>query len=198
MDERNLALVIYRWVATRDNAHLCSNSCSVCFCNEDYHAVINFYPNNLVELSVEDRCSKETVFYLHFEIRDLKSSTEKIESFFKFLKHPPKKEQLNVDLIENKQINILLSCTSGLTTSYFAYLMQEKMNKVHQNIKIDAVSFTKVDEVENQYDYILLAPQISYKYDEFKEKYGDKVMMMDTIDFASLNVDSVLNQIILN
>ena len=149
MDERNLAPVIYRWVATRDNAHLCSNSCSVCFCNEDYHAVINFYPNNLVELSVEDRCSKETVFYLHFEIRDLKSSTE-------------------------------------------------KMNKVHQNIKIDAVSFTKVDEVENQYDYILLAPQISYKYDEFKEKYGDKVMMMDTIDFASLNVDSVLNQIILN
>ena len=101
-------------------------------------------------------------------------------------------------MIENKQINILLSCTSGLTTSYFAYLMQEKMNKVHQNIKIDAVSFTKVDEVENQYDYILLAPQISYKYDEFKEKYGDKVMMMDTIDFASLNVDSVLNQIILN
>ena len=49
--------------------------------------------------------------------------------------------------------------------------------------------------MQSQYDYILLAPQIAYKLPEYRQKYGDRVMTVDSRDFASYDVKRVLNRL---
>ncbi len=64
-------------------------------------------------------------------------------------------------------LKILLCCTSGLTTSYFAYLMPGRttlLNQTHHCVDVDAINYLELDAIQNQYDCILLAPQIDYHY----------------------------------
>ena len=95
----------------------------------------------------------------------------------------------------NTQINILLTCTTGLTTSYYAYLLEEYFQKNHLDITIDAVGYQELEHIQNKYDYIFVAPQISYQYINLHERYGDKVFLIDSYDFATGNIDAVLNNL---
>lgn len=74
--------------------------------------------------------------------------------------------------------------------------MQEALNQTHHCVDVDAINYLELDAIQNQYDCILLAPQIDYHYWELRQKYGEKVMMIDTIDFASGNVNRLLKQLI--
>lgn len=191
-----LTPIVYKWVATKEDSHECKDTCSVCFCNDKYHAKINFHENNLIELSVVSKKTNESVFYLHFQIHDLKTTTDNIKSFFCFLENPTEPDSTEQIKPQTRNFKILLSCTAGLTTSYYAYLMQKALDQDHQHIKVDAINYLMLDKVQAQYDYILLAPQISHLYHQLRQKYGNKVMMIDAIDFASGNVNKVINQVI--
>ncbi len=94
-------------------------------------------------------------------------------------------------------MKLLVSCTSGLTSSYyFAYTMKNALDKAGVPVIIGAVSFTEIDKVQARYDYILLAPQITYKLPEYRKKYGDRVMNVDSRDFARYDVIRVMNRLI--
>ena len=95
----------------------------------------------------------------------------------------------------HRPIRLLISCTSGMTSSYFAYTMQNSLNTAGLVMTVDAVSYTEIDKVQEAYDYILLAPQIAYKLSEYQAKYGSKVMSIDAMDFASSNVNRVVNKL---
>ncbi len=41
-----------------------------------------------------------------------------------------------------------------------------------------------------------MAPQIAYKLPEYRQKYGDRVMTVDSRDFASYDVNRVLNRLV--
>lgn len=192
----NLTSVVYNWLLTMEQARPCQNTCSICFSNDRYHAVINFYDHNLMELIIQD--NGKIVFYLHFEIKDFKVVSKNIRSFFEFLKKPPRKDDLHIKELKKEGVKILLSCSSGMTTSYFAYLMQEALDKGNFNVKVDAISYLELDKVQEKYDYILLAPQIAYKFNDYKNKYGVKVMLINTMDFASGNVNGVINNLLVN
>ncbi len=80
----------------------------------------------------------------------------------------------NVPAAKNGQLMwLLISCTSGVTSSYFAYTMKNAMNKAGLEIIIDAISITEIHKIHSQYDYILLAPQVAYALPEYRKKYGD-------------------------
>ena len=74
--------------------------------------------------------------------------------------------------------------------------MKNALDKVGVEATIDAVSFTEIDKVQSEYDYILLAPQIAYKLPEYRKKYGNRVMKVDSRDFASYDVNRVINRVI--
>ena len=48
----------------------------------------------------------------------------------------------------------------------------------------------------NYYDLILIAPQVSYTYLKLKEKFGHKVMKIDTMDYASCNIKNVIHNLV--
>lgn len=189
--------LIYQWVAGMCHAKACPDTCSVYFCSDPYRGRIHFHEHNVVELAIEDNRTDENVFYLHFEMTDMKIIVDHIRSFFHFLCGHTEEVSLDASKVSShEQLKILLSCTAGLTTSYFAYLMQEALAPLKENITIDAVSYLDLDQVQQDYDIILLAPQIAYKYPELKERYGSKLMKIDTLDFATGNVNHVLNEVL--
>lgn len=189
-----LTPIIYKWVSYIDESEECSRHCSFNFRNDEMDASIKFYEENIIELTIKNRINQETLFYLHFQMTDIKTTIDKIKVFLDYLYHQ-NKEDTEIRNIEKKPIKILLSCSSGITTTYFAHLMQEKLKEENSMIEVNAVGYTRLDLVADQYDLILLAPQISHLYTKLKSKYGSKVMEISTLDFASRNVGHVINEI---
>lgn len=114
----------YRWVSTMKNAHICHDKNIVCFCNDKYHAHIIFYKEfNMMELSIEDKWTEKNVFYLHFEMMDILSTRKNILSFFQFLKDENHHNKVNSSL-KLSSLKILICCTSGLTSHYYAQCRQ--------------------------------------------------------------------------
>ena len=181
-------------------SHACVNKKAerISFCNDKYHATVAFHENCIVELTVTDKGTDEIPFYLHFQMREPESSRNNIKAFFDFfMKKDEEKDELDVAaLAKSRPIKLLISCTSGMTSSYFAYTLQNSLSSEGLVMAIDAVSYTQIDKVWEEYDYILLAPQIAYKLPEYQSKYGKKVMTIDAMDFARGNVNGVVNRLV--
>lgn len=194
---QSLQCEIYHWLASMKCACVKKKCGIVSFCNELYKAQAVFHDNGLMELSVEDKKTGEIPFYLHFEVKEMESTREHIEAFFDFFKNKgAAQENLDIEAVKNQRpMRLLISCTSGLTSSYFAYTMKNALDKAGVHITIDAVSCGEIDRVQEQYDYILLAPQIAYRLKEYQSKYGNRVMTVDSREFATYDTNRVVNRI---
>lgn len=191
MNKERLFHYFYKWLGNLQNAHICDEKKMICFCNENYHAHIIFYKEfNMMELSIEDKWTGKNVFYLHFEMMDILSTRKNILSFFQFLKDENHHNKVNSSL-KLSSLKILICCTSGLTSHYYASLMQQ----AQQNIIVDAYPIMNLEEIANDYDIILLAPQVAYMYPNLKRKFGKKVMEVEAMDFATGNVNHTLESI---
>ena len=73
--------------------------------------------------------------------------------------------------------------------------MQEVFENQKKNIQVDAYSVLELENIEKDYDVILLAPQVSYMYPFLKKKFGKKIMQIEAMDFATGNVNHTLETI---
>ena len=188
---------IYRWVSSMKCAHISKNPNRIHFYHQTRKGTIAFYEGYILELSVEDCQSGQCPFYIHFAIQGKEQAKGNIRLFFQALEGKGAgQEALDRCAVRRmKPLKILVSCSCGITSSYFALLMQEALDRAGAQIKVSAVCYTDVEKVQEEYDHILLAPQISYMLPEFQKRYGNKVLAIDMVDFASRNVEHVLNTI---
>jgi cellobiose-specific phosphotransferase system component IIB len=116
---------------------------------------INFHELevNIVEMIVTNLADDENKFYLHFELRDLAYAEELFAEMLETI----------IELKNHQKLKILLSCTGGMTTSYFAEKLNDAANLLSLNYEFNAVPFYKLYEVAVNYSVILLAPQIAYQ-----------------------------------
>ena len=155
----------YRWVSTMKNAHVCHDKNIVCFCNDKYHAHIIFYKEfNMMELSIEDKWTEKNVFYLHFEMMDILSTRKNILSFFQFLKDENHHNKVNSSL-KLSSLKILICCTSGLTSHYYASLMQQ----AQQNIIVDAYPIMNVEDVANDSKFLKEYDEVVNNFNSYME-----------------------------
>ena len=88
-------------------------------------------------------------------------------------------------LIKKPKIKILLCCSGGLTTTYFAYKIDEA---------IAATGYNELFKKGEQYDVILLAPQVSFMYAKVKKIFKDKYLLnIPAQVFAKYDVKEILN-----
>ena len=94
-------------------------------------------------------------------------------------------------------MKILLCCAAGMSTS----LLVENMKKVAKErgfaAEIVAVAVHEFDEYIDQFDVVLLGPQIRYKLPSFKQAAAEKGKPCDVIDAAAygmVNGAKVLDQ----
>lgn len=98
-----------------------------------------------------------------------------------------------------KRLNILLVCAAGASTSLLASRMKKSAESLEDKIIIDARSVSELENVIGKYDYVLVAPQITYMLPEIREvamDYDVKVQAIDPGDFASANGEAVLNAVL--
>lgn len=134
----------------------------------DYcYGEIVFNAMNIIELSVMNTYSNEAEFYLHFQMKTMKHA---IELFYEMLTCIKK-------LVTQPVMRILLSCSGGMTTSYFAQKMNQAAQLLFMNYEADAVGYNNLFNIGHKYDVILLAPQISYMHAKVQEIFKNQIVL---------------------
>ncbi|MBQ7704956.1 MAG: ROK family protein [Selenomonadaceae bacterium] len=130
---------------------------------------INFYELEvtIVEMSVTNLADDENKFYLHFELREIAYAEELFSQMLETI----------TDLKNQQKLKILLSCTGGLTTGFFADKLNEAAELLSLEYEFDAVPFHKIYNVGFDYSVILLAPQIAYQLKNAQEILHDKLVL---------------------
>ena len=150
-------------------------------------ASILFYIDpDIVEFTITMKETGEVVFYLHFQ----PDNPVHGEELFHDLVHSL------ITLKEHQEVQILLCCTSGLTTSYFASQLNDAASVLKLNYVFSAVSYEELFEKEYHSELILLAPQISFQYEAVKEALPDtRVLKIPTELFARYDASALIDLI---
>lgn len=146
----------------------------------DYgEATITFTPLEgtvIVEFNIITKKDGSVKFYLHFELNDEDHAKQLYNELVETL----------VNLKDEKTLQVLLSCSAGLTTSMFAANLNSVAEMLGLDYHFEAVPYLNIYEEASNYDVVLLAPQISYMYKRLNESLPNKpVLQIPTSIFAS-------------
>lgn len=114
---------------------------------------IVFHDEDVMELSVTNKNTGDIEYYLHFQMQTLKHAV----GLFNEMIHTI------LSYNEQKTLKVLLSCSSGLTTGFFAEELNNGAKTLNKNYYFNAVAYNELADAGRDYDMILLAPQISYQ-----------------------------------
>ena len=84
-------------------------------------------------------------------------------------------------------MKIMLICAGGMSTG----ILMNKMNK-SPDIEVKAFSADECKEHSQDYDVLLLAPQISYRENEIKNSVNRPVGIIKPLDYALGNVKEII------
>jgi len=89
-------------------------------------------------------------------------------------------------------MNILLLCSAGMSTS----LLVNNIKKVAPaDYKVEAHPFAMLDSLVDEYDVILVGPQIRFKFEEIKkicEEKGKKCRLIDMMTYGRMDGKAAL------
>lgn len=139
--------------------------------------------NTIVEFNIISNKDNSVKFYLHFELNDEEHAKQLYDEMVETL----------INLKDEKTLRVLLSCSAGLTTYMFAENLNSVAGMLGVDYQFNAVSYLNIyEEVEN-YDVVLIAPQIGYMFNRLKESLPNKlVLQIPTSIFASYDALSAL------
>lgn len=109
---------------------------------------------DIIELIVTNKVIDNVEFYIHFQMTNLHHSISLFEEMMECIQNAMRKTTKKV----------LLSCSSGFTTSMFAEKLNEAAKVLELDYEFNAVGFMDLFDEGINYDIILLAPQISYQH----------------------------------
>ncbi|MPN36101.1 PTS system cellobiose-specific EIIB component [bioreactor metagenome] len=93
-------------------------------------------------------------------------------------------------------MKILLICANGLSTSILMQKMEKWGKQKDIDLSVKAVPIGGYEGVYQDYDCILVAPQISYKLDEVKKNaVGKPVGKIDSVDYGMGNVANIMKSV---
>lgn len=160
------------------------DSHSYIFTYKDKKASFLIWPNGIIEEIIEK--DNKNVFYLHYQFYNFSYA---IDLFHRMMNHLLIEEEI----IKKK---ILLCCSGGMTTGYFASRANQFCQLNQLPYKLDANSVDKIISIYQDYELILLAPQVHYRLREIEEKIKDKkIVLIDTTTFASYDCAKLLHLI---
>ena len=146
-----------------------------------------FHDDDIVELVITDIKNDEVCFYLHFQLKDDDHAKDLFNEMSDTL----------MSLKTKRVYRVLLSCTSGLTTSFFASELNRAASELKLSYEFSAVSFSHIYDKGFDYDMILLAPQIHYEFDKAKEIFRTQtVMKIPAAVFAAYSTGGLIEMII--
>lgn len=94
-------------------------------------------------------------------------------------------------------VKIFLCCAAGMSTSMVVSKMRKVVTEKNLDITIEAYSISEFEDVLPRYDICMVAPQVSYKFNDFKKRCDDLNKMCYKIemkDYGMLNGEAILNK----
>lgn len=93
-------------------------------------------------------------------------------------------------------MKILLICANGLSTSILMQKMEKWGRENNRDLSVKAVPMGGYEDVYQEYDCLLVAPQISYKLKEVRETaVGKPVGEINTMDYGLGNVENIMKNV---
>lgn len=139
---------------------------------------------DVAELSLTRKSDNENIFFLHFELKE----EEHAKKLYREMAATLRRQSCR------KIVRVLLSCTSGLTTNFFASKLQEAARTLSLNYEFSAVSFNQLYSTGFSYDVILLAPQIGFELKKVQAVFRDQlVLAIPAQIFASYNAGDLID-----
>lgn len=135
-------------------------------------ANVNFYELDpgapeIVELNIIPADDPDNpTFFLHFEMDDIEHAQELFDQLVEAL----------TQLTSRTTTRILLSCTSAMTTSFFARKLAEVGKTLSLDYEFEALPITNALEAAGNYDAIMLAPQVHMYRDQMVERHPSLVV----------------------
>ena len=142
------------------------------------------WPIGVIEEAIKEE--DDLLFYLHYQFYNFHFAVDLFHRMIDKL----------TENTNSQRHTVLLCCTGGMTTGFFA----EKMNKYcelnHLLYQINASPMYELDKVYRDYDLILIAPQLRYKVIEMSQLYKPTIVQsIDPVVFATYDCLSLMNQI---
>lgn len=90
---------------------------------------------------------------------------------------------------------ILLACNAGMSTSLLVSNMQKYAKEIGIEVMIEATPVLQAEKSWQDWDIILLGPQVRHVIGKFKETVQDQipVLVIDMRDYGLMNGKNVLN-----
>lgn len=113
---------------------------------------ISFWLNHVIETVITQ--NENIVYYLHFEFISFKKTNPIFDDFFNYIKEHD----------YDKKFEVLICCSGGFTSSFFAEGLKKEAKRRQSNVIIHSGCYSHIQwqNIDKQYDLILLAPQIGY------------------------------------
>lgn len=92
-------------------------------------------------------------------------------------------------------MKVMLVCAAGMSSSILMRGIEKSIKKNGLDMEVKAFGVDSVAEHGNEYDIILVAPQIAYRIDKVREKTTKPVVPVNPVDYATANGDNVLKMI---
>lgn len=162
-----------------------------------YHDLLGeivIYNDILVEEIITDQRTGELVFYLHYEMEDGFQVVDLVETFKNRMFCVCQNEYEITE--DDTERNILLCCSSALTTTMFADMLEKYSEDNHLPYHFTAASIYDNETLSSQnYDLILMAPQVQYHTKDTAQMYHKRFLNIDPGDYASYNCRNIISRV---
>lgn len=93
-------------------------------------------------------------------------------------------------------LNILLVCTAGMSTSVLVEKMKKKAVEIGKEVNIQAVGDGALCEFADDFDVILLGPQIKFLFSKIRSQIPEQkpVEVINMVDYGTMNAEKILNR----
>lgn len=89
-------------------------------------------------------------------------------------------------------MKILLVCAGGMSTSILMKKMENYWKEAGEELDIKAVGLSEYQDVYQNYDIVLMGPQVSYRLKEVKENTGLPCSAIQSFDYAIANCPNIM------
>lgn len=156
------------------------------FKKKDFLGTTAFYRDYLIEHEIFDNSNKERLYYMHYQFINFKQALIIFNDFINTFK----------DYYQPRLTKVLLCCSAGYTSTYFADGMKRFCNLAKIPIEIEAASYNNIDKMARQYDMVLLAPQIAYLESKILTKFNGDVYSIPPKMFATNDYNEIVEFIL--
>jgi len=92
-------------------------------------------------------------------------------------------------------MRILLVCAGGMSTGLLMKKMETYWKEQGEELSINAVGLAEYKDVYQDYDVVLVGPQVRYKLEDIRKDTGLPTDVVNSLDYAVANCPNIMKQV---